>query len=242
MQDGVCIERHEGTPAGGPLSPLLSNILLDELDKELERRGHKFCRYVDDQNIYVKSKRAGERVFQSIKEFLEKRLKLKVNDQKSAVALVQERKFLGYRVQTDGRLTMAPETKRRAKDKIRELTRRNRGRSLESVIRSLNMYLRGWLQYYRLNYFRSLWRELDSWIRRKLRCYRLKARKRGSSIAKYLISLGVSEIEARKLGSSGKGWWRLSSTRAVHRALDNKWFRQQGLINLEEKWGELLKA
>jgi RNA-directed DNA polymerase len=242
MQDGVCIERHEGTPQGGPLSPLLSNILLDEVDKELEKRGHKFCRYADDQNVYVRSRAAGERVFKSMKQFLEKKLKLKVNDQKSEVSLVNERKFLGFQIQLDGRISMAPETIQRAKDKIRRLTWRSRGRSFDSVIEELNQYLRGWLGYYHLNSNRSLWQGLDSWIRRKLRCYKLKQKKRCSTIAKYLMSLGVSEIEARQIGSSGKGWWRLSRTRALHRALNNAWFKTQGLICLEEKWVQLLNA
>ena len=242
MQDGVCIERHEGTPQGGPLSPLLSNILLDEVDKELEKRGHKFCRYADDQNVYVRSRVAGERVFKSMKQFLEKKLKLKVNDQKSAVTLVNERKFLGFQIQLDGRISMAPETLQRAKAKIRRLTWRSRGRSFDSVIEELNQYLRGWLGYYHLNSNRSVWQGLDSWIRRKLRCYKLKQKKRCSTIAKYLMSLGVSEIEARQIGSSGKGWWRLSRTRALHRALNNAWFKTQGLICLEEKWAQLLEA
>lgn len=242
MQDGVCIERHEGTPQGGPLSPLLSNILLDEVDKELEKRGHKFCRYADDQNVYVRSRLAGERVFKSMKQFLEKKLKLKVNDQKSGVALVNERKFLGFQIQLDGRISMAPETIQRAKDKIRRLTWRSRGRSFDNVVDELNQYLRGWLGYYHLNANRSVWQGLDSWIRRKLRCYKLKQKKRCSTIAKYLISLGVSEIEARQIGSSGKGWWRLSRTRALHRALNNAWFKTQGLICLEEKWAQLLNA
>lgn len=242
MQDGVVMTRHEGTPQGGPLSPLLSNILLDELDKELERRGHRFCRYADDQNIYVKSKRAGERVYKSVKQFLETRLKLKVNDEKSAVAPVRERKFLGYRILNDGKLTIAPKTMERAKDKIRQLTRRNRGRSLEQVIEELNSYLGGWLNYFRLAEAKSLLESLDSWIRRKLRCYKLKQKKRGSSIIKLLMSLGVSEKEARGIGSSGKGWWRLSLTQAVHRALDNAWFKDQGLINLKDRWAELLNA
>lgn len=242
MQDGVCIERHEGTPQGGPLSPLLSNILLDEVDKELEKRGHKFCRYADDQNVYVRSRAAGERVFKSMKQFLEKKLKLKVNDQKSEVALVNERKFLGFQIQLDGQISMAPETIQRAKDKIRRLTWRSRGRSFDSVIEELNQYLRGWLGYYHLNANRRLWQGLDSWIRRKLRCYKLKQKKRCSTIAKYLMSLGVSEIEARQIGSSGKGWWRLSRTRALHRALNNAWFETQGLICLEEKWAQLLNA
>lgn len=242
MQDGVCIERHEGAPAGGPLSPLLSNLLLDEVDKELERRGHKFCRYADDQNVYVRSRRAGERVFESIKQFLARKLRLKINEQKSAVALVKERKFLGFRIQLDGRISIAPETIQRAKDKVRRLTWRSRGKSFDVVIAQLNEYLRGWLGYYQLASWPRVWRELDSWIRRKLRCYTLKQKKRGSTIAKYLMSLGIAEIEARKIGSSGKGWWRLSRTRALHRALDKAWFKEQGLIGLEDKWTQLLKA
>ena len=242
MQDGVVMRRHEGTPQGGPLSPLLSNILLDGLDKELERRGHKFCRYADDQNIYVKSTRAGERVYQSIKEFLETKLRLKVNDKKSAVAKVSDRKFLGYRLLDDGRLTVAPASIQRAKDKIRQLTWRSRGRRFEQVIKELNEYLRGWLGYYRLAESKSLWRSLDSWIRRKLRCYKLKQRKRGSSIRSLLMGLGVPEKESRQIGSSGKGWWRLSRTQAVHRALSNAWFESQGLINLKDRWDMLLTA
>lgn len=242
MENGICSDRHEGTPAGGPLSPLLSNILLDELDKELEKRGHKFCRYADDQNVYVKTRRSGERVFKSIKQFLDLKLKLKTNDRKSAVALANERKFLGYRVQLEGRLTLAPETVRRVKDKVRELTGRNRGRSFEVVIKELNVYLLGWLNYYKLVEGDSIWRRLDSWIRRKLRCYKLKQKKGGSTIANYLIELGVGAYEARQIGSSGKGWWRLSHTRAVNRALNNEWFKSQGLVSLEEKWAQLLKA
>src|SRR3990167_4215957 len=138
MRQGVCIERVEGTPQGGPLSPLLSNIMLDELDKELEKRGHRFCRYADDCNVYVRSAKAGYRLMESITQFLEGRLKLKVNRLKSAVACVNERKFLGYRLQGDGRLTIAPESIVRLKDKIRQKTKRNRGRSFELVIKELN--------------------------------------------------------------------------------------------------------
>jgi len=239
MQNGVVMNRQEGTPQGGPLSPLLSNILLDELDKELERRGHKFCRYADDQNIYVQSKRSCERVYQSIKQFIESKLKLKVNEEKSAVAPVRERTFLGYRLLNDGRLTVAPKSIERAKDRIRRISWRSRGRSLDQVINELNVFLKGWLNYYRLAEMRSLCAELDSWIRRKLRCYKLKQRKRGSSIVTLLMNLGVNETQARQLGSSGKGWWRLSRTEIVHRALGNDWFKHQGLMSLKEQWALL---
>ena len=242
MRDGVCIERHEGTPQGGPLSPLLSNILLDELDKELERRGHKFCRYADDQNIYVRSKKAGERVYASVKQFLETKLKLMVNESKSAVALAKDRKFLGYRIVLDGQLFLAPETIQRAKDKIRMLTWRSQGKSFSDVIERLNVYLQGWLNYYQLCSAPTVWRGLDSWIRRKLRCYKLKQKKSGGTLSAYLMSLGIGAKEAHQHGSSGKGWWRLSRTRPIHRALNNAWFNDQGLISLEGRWSMLLKA
>jgi len=232
MQDGLSTQRQAGTPQGSPLSPLLSNIMLDELDKELENRGHKFCRYVDDCNVYVRSERAGRRVMESITEFLSKRLRLTVNLTKSTVALVDERKFLGYRLQKDGGLTVAPESVQRFKDKIRVLTKRNRGRSLDLVIKEVNQTLRGWINYFRLSKWKSLWVELDSWIRRKLRCYRLKQRKKSRSIMTFLMQQGVGRREAGQLGSSGKGWWRLALTPALHRALNNAWFDKQGLLSL----------
>lgn len=241
MQDGVVMRRHEGTPQGGPLSPLFSNILLDELDKELERRGHKFCRYADDQNIYVRSERAGKRVYESVKRFLESKLKLKINDRKSAVAKVGERKFLGYRILEGGRLIISKESIGIAKDKVRAITSRNRGVSFKRVLTDLNVYLRGWQNYYRLVDGGSLFRELDAWIRRKLRCYKLKQKKDSKAIIKFLRSLGVSQRESSQIGSSGKGWWRLSMTPAVHRALTVQWFNSEGLISLAYRQATLLK-
>jgi len=182
LQDGIKIDRELGMPQGGNLSPLLSNIMLDELDKELESRGHKFCRYADDCNIYVKSYKAGARVLESVTEFLSKRLKLKVNEAKSAVALAKERKFLGYSFRSDGELRVAPQSLEKFKKKIRELTKRSRGRNLESIILELNRYLNGWISYFRLSASISVFSKFDSWIRRKLRCYRLKQRKRAYSI------------------------------------------------------------
>jgi RNA-directed DNA polymerase len=234
MRQGVHIERMEGVPQGGPLSPLMSNILLDELDKELERRGHKFCRYADDANTYVQSLRAGKRVYQSIKRFLETRLKLKVNESKSGWASVDERQFLGYRLQKDGKLVVAGHSLDRVKDKIRSLTKRNRGVSLERVISDLNRTLRGWGNYFRLTEWPSQTSELDGWIRRKLRCYRLKQRKRSWPIAKFLITLGVPAHRAWPLAKSEKGWWCLSKTPQVHEAMSNAWFDEQGLINLRK--------
>jgi len=232
MHEGVIISRYEGTPQGGPLSPLLSNIMLDELDKELEKRGHKFCRYADDQNIYVSSKRAGERIYASVKRFLEVKLKLKVNGAKSAVAKVSERKFLGYKLLTDGRLSIAKQSLKRAKDKVCALTKRNRGRSFEQVIKELNRFLVGWYNYFKHTETRSVFQKLDSWIRRKLRCYKLKQKKKFIGIVRFLKSRGISDKDARKLGSSGKGWWRLSHTKTIHRALDLAWFKSQQLYSL----------
>ena len=239
MQDGVCVTRDEGTPQGGPLSPLLSNILLDDLDQELERRGHCFCRYADDCNIYVRSVMAGQRVMESVVRFLETKLRLRVNREKSAVAPVGERKFLGHRLLLNGKLGIAPKSIRCAKDKIRQITRRTRGVSLEQVIVELNLFLVGWLNYYRHAACRFALQCLDEWIRRKLRCYRLKQRKRGSSVAKFLRRLGVSAIQAGRLAVSGKGPWRLAQTRQVHAAMSVDWFSQQGLASLVVKYDSL---
>jgi RNA-directed DNA polymerase len=231
MQDGACVERHEGTPQGGPLSPLLANLLLDDLDRELERRGHKFCRYADDCNIYVQSQAAGERVLASVTAFLEKRLKLRVNRTKSAVAPVQERKFLGYRLLADGTLVIAPQSLDRARDRIRQITRRNRGVSFEAMVRRLNSFLTGWVTYFRYAKAKTALADLGGWLRRKLRCVRLKQRKRAKSIADFLHSLGVPRPQCWTTAASGKGWWRLSHTPAAQHGMDNAWFRSQGLVN-----------
>jgi RNA-directed DNA polymerase len=183
MQDGVCVTRDEGTPQGGPLSPVLANLLLDDLDQLLDSRGHRFCRYADDCNIYVRSLAAGQRVMDSVIRFLEGKLKLRVNRQKSAVAPVGERKFLGHRLLLNGKLGISPKSVDRAKEKIRQITRRSRGVSLAQVIVDLNLFLIGWITYYRYAACRFDLQCLDQWIRRRLRCYRLKQRKRGASIA-----------------------------------------------------------
>lgn len=235
MEGGVCLERHEGTPQGGPLSPLLSNILLDELDKELEKRGHKFCRYADDCNVYVKSIKAGERVLSSLKEFLGKRLRLKINETKSAVSEVWKRQFLGFKIQHNEKIGLSEKSEKKLKDTVRQLTKRNRGVKLERVIENLNQKLHGWINYFKIVETPSRLRDLDSWIRRKLRCYRLKQRKRCYPIVKFLMSLGVSSKNAWRIGKSSKGWWRLSHTGAVNNAISNDWFEKLGLISLRKK-------
>ena len=239
MQNGVIMERKQGTPQGGPLSPLLANIVLDELDKELEARGHSFCRYADDVNVYVTSERAGKRVLASLKDFLEKKLRLEVNMNKSACAPVNQRQFLGYRLLRDGNLVMAPKSLQRMKRKVRELTYRNSGRSLEYVIFKLTQYLRGWFHYFKLAQAKSRFKALDSWIRRRLRCYRLKQRKRCWSIVQWLKKLGVPEYLAWRLGKSSKGWWRLSHNPIINQALPNRWFKQKGLFSLFDAYVKL---
>jgi len=239
MHEGVCVERHEGTPQGGPLSPLLANLLLDDLDKELERRGHCFCRYADDCNIYVQSKAAGERVMASVTKFLQKRLCLRVNRDKSKVAHVSERKFLGHRLVNGGKLTIAPKSLVRFKERVRQITRRNRGVSLERIIGELNSFLIGWVTYFRYAECRGHLTALDGWIRRKLRCVRLKQRKRAKSIADFLQDLGVPEWRSWILALSGKGWWRMAASPAAHEAMIPAWFKSQGLVSLAARYAAL---
>jgi len=236
MRDGVCIERQEGTPQGGPLSPILANLLLDDLDKELERRGHCFCRYADDCNIYVQTQAAGERVMASVTAFLEQKLRLRVNREKSKVAPVEECKFLGYRILWDGRLALAPKSLERAKGRIREITRRNRGISLEAVIQELNSYLMGWVTYFRYAECKGHLQRLDEWIRHKLRCVKLKQRKRPKPIADFLQSLGVPAWRAWLLALSGKGWWRKAGSPQASEAMTIAWFKKQGLVSLVDRY------
>jgi RNA-directed DNA polymerase len=239
MTRGVCVSRNEGTPQGGPLSPLLANLLLDDLDKELEKRGHCFCRYADDCNIYVQSKAAGERVMQSVTQFLEQKLRLRVNRDKSAVAPVTERKFLGHRLLPGGRLGIAPKSLDRAKERVRQITRRSRGVSFEQVVGELNRFLTGWVTYFRHAEAASHLRELDSWVRRKLRCLRLKQCRFTAPIAKLLQKLGVPSRRAWLLAQSGKGWWRLSDSPGSHEGMSVAWFKSLGLVNLSARYALL---
>jgi RNA-directed DNA polymerase len=229
---GLVSQRIEGTPQGSPLSPLLSNIVLDELDKELEKRGHQFCRYADDCNIYVCSQKSGDRVMQSIGKFIEDRLKLKINRQKSKVVPSGETKFLGYRIVKDGILTISPININRLKDKVRKITTRNRGVSLKLLVSELNSVLRGWLQYFRLSRWRGVLIELDGWIRRRLRCYTLKQCKNVYTIKLFLSKHGIQEAQAWNVAKSGKGWWRLSKSPPSNMAMNLSWFNDLGLFCL----------
>lgn len=236
MRGGAVSLREEGTPQGGPLSPLLSNVLLDDLDKELESRGHSFCRYADDCNVYVASSAAASRVLSSITAWLAKTLQLKVNVTKSAAAPVEERKFLGYRLLPDGRPVVAPESLVRLEKKIRDATKRRTPRPVERVAVELAPLLRGWGTYFRLARNQDVYRHLDSWIRRRLRAIRLQQCKRVYTLRTYLVSRGVPERSAWKVALSGKGKWHLSLTPQAHAAMPTKWFTSVGLISLEDQY------
>lgn len=215
MEGGPVSPRTEGTPQGGPASPLLSNILLDELDKELERRGHRFVRYADDSNVYVRSKAAGERVMASLERFLVKRLRLKVNRDKSAVARPWQRKFLGYSVTSNvkPKLKVAPESLQRLRVKLRSVWRRGRGRNLASTITELNLVLRGWVAYYRMVDTKGSFEALDAWARRKLRAILWRQWKRPSTRLKKLRQGGVDAARARAGAMNSHGpWWNAGAS------------------------------
>jgi RNA-directed DNA polymerase len=232
MQGGLETQRISGTPQGGPLSPLLSNIVLDELDKELESRGHIFIRYADDCNIYVKSKRAGERVLKSITEFIEKRLKLEVNEEKSGVRHCSKVKFLGYTIMPKGKMRIADKSITRFKEKIREKTKRNRGVSFAQIIEEINQATRGWVNYFQLANTWLPWRSLDGWLRRKLRCYRLKQCGRKYTIYKFLRKLGVTRNKAWNAILYGGQWWSLATKQTCQKAMNDEWFAEQGFYTL----------
>lgn len=232
MANGVCVERQEGTPQGGPLSPLIANLLLDDLDKELERRGHRFCRYADDCNIYVRSQVAGERVMASVAAFLEGKLRLRVNRHKSAVAPVEERSFLGYRIWYTGGLGIAPMSLRRMKQRLRAITRRNRAIRFTAMIAQVNAFTTGWVTYFRLARAVSDLRETDAWLRRKLRCARLKQCKRKRSTARFLRACGVPTARAWLLAGSGIGWWRMALSHPATEAMTIDWFTNHKLVSM----------
>jgi RNA-directed DNA polymerase len=234
MESGLVSPRTEGTPQGGPLSPLLSNILLDDLDKELERRGHSFCRYADDGNIYVRSRRAGERVMSSLSRFLTVKLRLKVNEAKSAVDRPWRRKFLGYSMtwHQRPRLKVAPDSLARLKAKVRERLRGGRGRNLKRQIEELTPLLRGWVNYFRLAEVKGVLEELDGWIRRKLRCILWRQWKRTYTRGKNLMRRGLDKDRALKSAMNGRGpWWNAGASH-MHAAFPKRFFDELGLVSL----------
>lgn len=231
MQDGLTEQRIAGSPQGGPISPLLSNIVLDELDKELERRGHKFCRYADDCNIFVKSQKAGERVMTSMIDFIEKKLKLKVNRSKSGVRKCSTVKFLGYTILERGNIRVSDKSIMRFKKKVIELTKRNRGVSFESIIMELNLLIQGYGVYYHLaNCWLSNFREIDGWLRRRLRCYRLKQCQRTHGIVKFLRKLGIPNNECWNAAYWREhGWWKMTLYPPISKAMGIDYFNKLGL-------------
>jgi RNA-directed DNA polymerase len=234
MVDGLETARTEGTPQGSPLSPLLSNVMLDDLDKELQRRGHKFVRYADDCNIYVQSQHAGERVMESITEFLDRRLKLKINASKSAVDRPWKRKFLGYSMTSEAkpRLKVAKRSVERLKDKVRKEIRKGQGRNIRKVVEELSMILRGWIQYFKLAEVRNAIEELDEWIRRKLRCILWRQWKRVYTRVKNLMKRGLEKQRAWKSAMNGRGpWWNAGASH-MNEAFKKLDFDKMGLVSL----------
>ena len=241
MVGGVVSPRTEGTPQGGPLSPLLSNVLLDDLDKELEKRGHTFCRYADDCNAYVKSKRAGQRVLASITRYLASKLKLKVNSEKSSVARPWDRKFLGYSMtfHQQPRLKVAPAVVDRLKGKLRELFRAGRGRNIRVQIRELTPVLRGWVNYFKLAEVKGIFDELDGWIRRKFRCVLWRQWKRTYTRAKNLMRYGLQKERALKSAINGRGPWWNSGAAHMNQCLPKRFFERLGLVSLLDQLRKL---
>lgn len=241
MEGGLASPRVEGTPQGGPLSPILSNILLDELDKELESRGHAFVRYADDCNVYVRSKSAGERVMSSLESFLEKRLRLSINRQKSAVAQPWERSFLGYTVtrRRPIKLKVSPKSERRLKDKLQPIFRAGRGRSLAHTIGLLRPILEGWRQYFRKAEVKTTFEALDVWVRRKLRTIVWRQWKQPRIRLKQMLRRGLPFADARRTACSGAGPWRMSKAPTLERAFPTSELRRLGLITLVEPQARL---
>ena len=244
MPDGVVVSTAEGLPQGGPLSPLLSNIVLDELDRELHQRGHHFVRYADDCNIYVCSERAGQRVMVSVVKFIERRLRLEVNETKSAVARPEQRHFLGFRLRREPKsgaagVGLSERSRERIDARIRELTPRWWGQSLKACVHRLNEYLRGWIAYFGICTEASALRELDGHIRRRLRVIQLRHWKRRSTMAKRLIALGAPRpVTLGSIYKGRKSLWALSNMPAMHRGLRNAYFADRGLASLQALWQE----
>jgi group II intron reverse transcriptase/maturase len=235
MANGISIERYEGTPQGGPLSPLMANVLLDEVDKELEKRGHRFARYADDCNVYVRSRRAGERVMKTLRRLYGK-LRLRVNETKSAVARPWDRTFLGYNFWfakgCEVKRRVAPIALEAMKERVRQITCRNGRRSLESVIVELRGYIVGWKEYFRLADTPGVFDGLDKWIRRRLRMVQLKQWKRGTTVYRELRARGVPELVAMAAASHATRWWRTSVHRALNAALPSRYYDNLGVPRL----------
>ena len=243
LLSGVVIASSEGTPQGGPLSPLLANILLDDLDKELEGRGHRFVRYADDCNIYVRSRRAGDRVRQSVTHYLKNRLKLTVNEEKSAVDRPWKRKFLGFSILPhERRIRLAPQALKKVEDKIRSLTQRSAAIGMDDRIEQLNQYLGGWIGYFALAETPSIFDKLDSWVRARMRMCQWKQWKRVRTRVRELRALGLKELHVWEAAGSRKAYWRIAHSPPLHIAMSNTYWRKRGLISLKDRYQTLRQA
>jgi len=236
MENGLVSPTREGTPQGGPLSPLLSNVMLDDLDKELERRGLSFCRYADDCNIYVGSQKAGDRVKRSITQFITTRLKLKVNEEKSAVDRPDNRKFLGYTIagRKEPRLKPAKQSIERLKAKVKAICKKGRGRNVRRVVAELTLALRGWVNYFKLSTVKKIFNELDQWIRHRLRCIIWRQWKRPWTRFRNLIKLGLDEERAAMSAWNGRGEWWNSGASHANQAFPISYFEKLGLLSLHK--------
>ena len=239
LKEGLAVQRIKGMPQGSPLSPLLSNIILDELDKELERRRYCYVRYADDVKIFVSSSGEARQVKTSITKYILNKLKLKINERKSRVCEGYELNFLGHSILKDGRLGLSKESEVRLKDKVREITKRKRGINLYEMLVELRTKLQGWLNYFRYARMSSKMEAMDGWIRRKLKCFRIKQCKRRMGIVRWLRKLGVEEKLSWRTALSGKGWWRLSLSPALAIGMNKMWFAQMGYYSLSENYKSL---
>ena len=236
LPDGSRQETPEGVPQGGPLSPLLANIVLDPLDKELERRGHHFARYADDFIVMVRTAKAAQRVMRSLTAFIEDRLKLVVNRAKSHSAPLKQCAFLGFQIGSRGKVVWTVKAHARFKQRVKQITRRNRGHRVQDVIDELHRYVTGWLNYYGISNTYTGVLALDTWVRRRVRLYYWKQWKRPRTRRRHLLALGIPKDEVRMATRSRKGYWRMSHNSVVHRALTNQWLHEQGVPNMRALW------
>ena len=236
LPDGTREATPQGVPQGGPLSPLLANITLDPLDKELERRGHKFARYADDFLVMVKSEKAAERVMASLTKFVEGQLKLVVNRAKSKAAPLKLCAFLGFQIGSAGRVVWSAKALARFKRKVREITRRNRGHRVQDVIDELRRYVNGWLNYFGISHTYSVVEELAEWVRRRVRLYYWKQWKQPRTRRRHLLALGIPREEVHMATRSRKGYWRMSANSILQRALTNRWLHEHGVPDMRTQW------
>ena len=238
MEGGMVQQRIKGTPQGSPLSPLLSNIVLDELDQELSRRGLNFVRYADDVQIFLSSTASAERVMAGVTRFIEERMRLRVNKEKSSIRKYFESNFLGHTI-LKGKVGLSKSSEERLKNKLKAITKRNRGVSLEAMLEELKPVLRGWLQYFKYAQMKEKLKQIEGWLRWRMKCFRLKQCKRTIGIVRFLRSVGVEEKLTWKTALSGKGWWRLSNSPATNIGMNNKWFEKLGYYSLVENYQRL---